>query len=135
MFMAKAAKSRASGKAARKSGRAKAKPRKKASAAKQSVKKARKVPSKAKKAGASAKARAAAKPKAPERPGGTPTTVRDGAGLVSAAQPIAAGAVATMLPRPEAKSVPSRGAPRAESEAGESESPPALPVPIASFTF
>jgi hypothetical protein len=121
--MAKAAKSRKSAKPARKSGGAKAKARKPAKAATKVAKPAAKVQ-------AQVKTKKAAAPKAkPARAAASSRAVKTATFVADASQPIAAGAAATVLARPEP-----RGG-RTESQPAESETPPALPVPIASFTF
>ena len=127
--MAKAAKSRKSGKPARKSGGAKAKPRKPAKTTKKAAKPAAKVQAKTQ-AKIQAKTKKVAVPKAKASRAAAPArAVKTATVVADAPQPISAGPAATVLPRPE----PHGG--RTESQPAESETPPALPVPIASFTF
>jgi hypothetical protein len=130
--MAKATKSRKPGKGGRKPA-AKAKPRKPAKAA------AKKKASKS----ASAKKGASAKRSAPKARAKASPRVglkRSAGAATKIARPAvvdAALSAAALLPRPDRPALRSAGpktSPVAE-QAAEGDTPPALPVPIASFTF
>jgi hypothetical protein len=128
--MAKATNSRKSGRAARKVG-AKAKPRKEAKA---SGKKAKAAGATGKPVAVRAGANVAKKATAVAAKKTAPQPAKKVADAVQDPM-IKAGVAAAVLPRPERPAARSVPAPVDPSPPAESETPPALPVPIASFTF
>ena len=131
--MAKATKSRKPDKGGRKSG-AKVKPRKPSQVAKGPAKKANQAKKAVEAKAQSSQTKSASVLKKPV-PG-------PGKMAAPAPQSIKTGAAAAILERPErpvvrdvpARSVPARSG-SIDQQPAESETPPALPVPIASFTF
>lgn len=128
--MAKATKSRKPGKGGRKPATGKPAGGKK--------KVAKKVVAKAGGAGKASTKKASTPVKKPASPPARSVAVATKPAREAAAQPIKTGTAAAVLARPErpvARPAPAPRAPALDQQPAESDTPPALPVPIASFTF